>query len=63
VKDELKDGLLEELEKDLMKMCWELKAEMLNSEEIEDYLDNLFEDMSNNLIKIINKRTKNDGNL
>ena len=63
MKDELKDGLLEELEKDLMKMCWELKAEMLNSEEIEDYLDNLFEDMSNNLIKIINKRTKNDGNL
>jgi DNA-binding phage protein len=59
----VKDGLLEELEKDLMKMCWELKAEMLNSEEIEDYLDNLFEDMSNNLIKIINKRTKNDGNL
>ena len=59
----MKDGLLEELEKDLMKMCWELKAEMLNSEEIEDYLDNLFEDMSNNLIKIINKRTKNDGNL
>ena len=59
----MKDELLEELEKDLMKMCWELKAEMLNSEEIEDYLDNLFEDMSNNLIKIINKRTKNDGNL
>ena len=59
----MRDGLLEELEKDLMKMCWELKAEMLNSEEIEDYLDNLFEDMSNNLIKIINKRTKNDGNL
>ena len=59
----MKDELLEAIKKDLKKMCWELEEEMLNSEEIEDYLDNLFEDMSNNLIKIINKRTKNDGNL
>ena len=51
----MRDELVDAIEQDIKRVCFEKKVEMFSVAELEDYLDKCFELMDAELTKIVEK--------